>query len=67
MTDKTLKIKEDKINRLKKMGFKEQHYPVGSFILNNDVVVEPNRNIRILTEQGVIILQYLRAFGMVEE
>lgn len=62
-----LKIKEDKINHLKKLGFKEQTYPVDSYILNKDIVVEPNRNILVLTEQGAIILQYLKSFNMVEK
>ena len=62
-----MKIKEDKLNQLKKFGFKEQTYPVGSYILNNDIVVEPNRNILVLTEQGTIILQYLKSFNMVEK
>ena len=62
-----LKIKEDKINQLKKLGFKEQTYLVGSYILNKDIVVEPNRNILVLTEQGAIILQYLKSFNMVEK
>ena len=62
-----LKIKENKINQLKKLGFKEQTYPVSSYILNKDVVVEPNRNILVLTEQGAIILQYLKSFNMVEK
>lgn len=61
-----MKIKEDKINQLNKLGFKEQTYPVGSYILNNDIVVEPNRNILVLTEQGAIILQHLKSFRMVE-
>ena len=62
-----MKIKEDKINQLKKFGFKEQIYPVGSYSLNTDIVVEPNRNILVLTEQGAIILQYLKSFNMVEK
>ena len=62
-----LKIKADKINQLKKLGFKKQTYPVGSYILNNDIVVEPNRNILVLTKQGEIILQYLKSFNMVEK
>lgn len=61
-----MKIKADKINQLKKLGFKEQIYPVGSYILNKGIVVEPNRNILVLTEQGAIILQYLKSFRMVE-
>lgn len=61
-----MKIKADKINQLKKLGFKEQIYPSGSYILNKDIVVEPNRNILVLTEQGAIILQYLKSFRMVE-
>lgn len=39
---------------------------VGSYILNKGIVVEPNRNILVLTEQGAIILQYLKSFRMVE-
>ena len=62
-----LKIKEDKINQLKKLGFKEQTYPVGSYILNKNIVVEPNRNILVLTKQGEIILQYLKSFNMFEK
>ena len=62
-----MKIKEDKINQLKKFGFKEQTYPVGSYTLNNDIVVQSNRNILVLTKQGEIILQYLKSFNMVEK
>ena len=62
-----MKIKADKIECLKKLGFKENTYPVGSFMLNKDIVVEPNRNILVLTEQCAIILQYLKHFRMVEE
>ena len=61
-----MKIKVDKINQLKKLGFKEQTYPIGSYILNNDIVVEPNRNIIVLTEQGAIILQYIKSFEILE-
>ena len=61
-----MKIKAETINQLKKLGFKEQTYPIGSYVLNNDIVVEPNRNILVLTEQGRIILQYLKSFRMVE-
>lgn len=62
-----MKIKADKINQLKKLGFKEQTYPIGSYVLNNDIVVEQNRNILVLTEQGAIILQYLKSFNIVEK
>lgn len=37
-----MKIKEDKINQLKKFGFKEQTYPVGHYQLSQRLTYEAN-------------------------
>ncbi len=65
--EKMLKIKEDKMKDLGKLGFKENIYPKNYYILNQDIAIEPNRNIVVLNKQGEEILKYIELMNMVEK
>ena len=63
-----LKIKANKMEKLIKMyGFKENIYPKNYYILNQDIAIEPNRNIVVLSKQGEEILKYIELMNMVEK
>ena len=62
-----LKIKEEIMKELEKLGFKENIYPKNYYILGADIAVEPDRKVVVLSKQGKVILKYLEAFDMVEK
>ena len=61
------KIKEGRMKDLGKLGFKENIYPKNYYILNQDIAIEPNRNIVVLSKQGEQILKYMEKLNMVEK
>lgn len=61
-----LKIKADKMQYIKKLGFVENAYPKNYFVLDKDIAIEADRTIVVLTKQGEIILKYMEKFDMVE-
>ena len=62
-----LKIKAERMKELEKLGFKENIYPKNYYILNQDIAIEPNRNIVVLSKQGEQILKYMEKLNMVEK
>ena len=62
-----LKIKANKMNDLKKLGFVENSYPKNYFVLGTDIAIEPDRRIVVLNKQGEQVLKYLEKLDMVEK
>lgn len=61
------KIKADRMKELEKLGFKENIYPKNYYVLNEDIAIEPNRNIVVLSKQGEQILKYMEKLNMFEK
>lgn len=61
------KVKLDKMQYIKKLGFIENAYPKNYFVLDKDIAIEPDRTIVVLTKQGEVILKYMEALDMIEK
>lgn len=61
-----MKVKENKLGKLTALGFKKNTYPANSFILNNDIAIDADRDIVVLSKQGEVILTYMKSMRFVE-